>query len=144
MQTTVKLKQLIESYPHLQDLSNKEMTLRFSYKLKNILSEVRKHVQTFEETRIEAVKNRAKLVERDGQENYEFESPEDRRKLEEELNELTEEEVEVNIGNGLTLDDLEKQDIKMSANALLSLEWLVRDDDSDDVESQEPSNDPGD
>jgi len=120
----LKLSQLVNAQPALMDLASKQLIAKTAFKIGRNLKIIASEMELYDARRIDLAKKYGTLDTANNQ--YRFDNGAgDAERFVVELNDLRETEVENNI-MPITLADL--ADLKMTANAMAQLDWLIEDD----------------
>jgi hypothetical protein len=122
----MKLKQLIESVPSIQELIKEPLPVKTSFKLSTFISKMNPEIEAFDKVKkdkiIEYKGERQK--DENGREINTFKIPDENvEKFSKEIKELLEQEVDIDVPD-INIEDL--GDIKIKPEFLMGLNWLIK------------------
>ena len=116
----MKILQIINSIPAMQELMSQKMKISTSYKLKKIIDEVNEISKSFEDSRKEILEKHATLSEDETQ--YTFAGDDSRVTYEKELSVLLDDEIVFDFKT-ISVDEMADMEITMSGYE--TIEWFI-------------------
>lgn len=121
----IELFKVLNSYGVLNSLFKEKLRGSLAFKILGLLKEVENEIRKYEEVRSKILTDNDIKPDADG--NFKIEDEELRNKLNAELTEISNSEVEIH-ARAITLEELDKIDI--SPEELLRIEWAIENGDN--------------